>query len=122
MIRPRTASMSSPVERSITVSAPCFTAGKQFFQLAGGVAGNGRLADVRVDLRPRGDADADRLETLLQMHLIGRNDHPPAATSSRTNSGRALRLGDVLHFGRDGAGFGLFKLSHRLSLTSSGWF
>ncbi len=93
---------------------PVLHGGEKFFQLAGGVAGERRLADVRVDLRPRGNADADRLEALLDMHFIGRYDHPPpgdfVANPLRIE---LLRLGDKPHFGRDHAGFGLFKLSHR---------
>ena len=60
---------------------------QQLLQFALGIARNGRLADVRVDLRPRGDPNADGSEALAEVDLVGGDDHPPSATSCRTNSG-----------------------------------
>ena len=65
MIRCRTAS-DLPAGRQVHHRVgPVADGQQQFLQLARRIAGDGRLADVGVDLRPRGDADADRLEPLL---------------------------------------------------------
>ncbi len=58
-------------------------------------------------------ADAHRFQPLLQVHLVGRNHHPPAGHLVADQ----LRLelfaaGDKFHFGRDLAGTGGFKLGH----------
>ena len=59
---------------------------QQLLQLALGVAGQGRLADVGVDLRPRGHADADRPQALGQVDRLAGMTIRPSATSRRTNS------------------------------------
>ena len=85
----------------------------QLFQLALDVARDRRVADVGVDLRAGGDADAHRLEPLLQVHLVGRNDHPAAGHFAANQLGlESFALGDVFHFGRDNAAAGHFDLSH----------
>ena len=58
----------------------------QLFQLAVDVAGDGRVADVGVDLGAGGDADAHRLQPLSQVHLVGRDDHPAAGHFARISS------------------------------------
>jgi hypothetical protein len=69
--------MFPPVERSITVSAPRWIA-VQLLQLCLDCAGDGGVADVGVDLAPRGDADAHRFEPFLEVMDVGRNDHAAA--------------------------------------------
>jgi hypothetical protein len=48
----------------------------EFFQLAFDIGGHGRVADIRVDLALRRDADGHRLE--IRVVDIGRNDHAAA--------------------------------------------
>ena len=85
----------------------------QLFQLGIDIAGDGRVADIGVDLGAGGDADAHRLQPLLEMLVIGRDDHP-AAGDFRADQFRFERfaLGDEFHLGRDRAGTGLFDLGH----------
>ena len=68
--------MSPPVERSITVSAPYLRQTCELLELLVDVGGDGGVADVRVDLARRGDADGHRLE--LRVVDVGGDDHPPA--------------------------------------------
>ena len=107
MIAWRMWSMSRPVERSITVSDAEVDGRVELFQLFVHVAGDGRVADVGVDLGAGGDADPHRLEPLFEMHLVGRNDHPPAgdlvADQLRL---KVLAPGDEFHLRRDPAGSG----------------
>ena len=89
---------------------------RELFQFALRVAGDRRLADVGVDLRPGGDADADRLQVLAQMDHVGRNDHPPAGHFVPDQFRRELLAGgDRFHLGRDDARPSLLNLSHATS-------
>ena len=85
----------------------------QLLQLVLDVAGDGRVADVGVDLALGGDADAHRLQPAAQVDLVGRDDHPAAgdfvADQLRLE---AFALGDEFHLRRDLAGAGLFDLGH----------
>ncbi len=89
---------------------------QEFLDLAGGVARNGRLADVRVDLGSRRNANADGGKILCQMDLIGRNHHPTAGDLV-TNEGRLelFGTGDRLDFGRHLACPGELDLGHGLA-------
>jgi hypothetical protein len=86
----------------------------QLIELAVQAAGDRRVADVRVDLTSRRDADAHRLQSLFQMDRVRRNDHP-----ARGHFGahqfrlQALPLGDKLHLSRRVAGAGMFQLCNR---------
>jgi hypothetical protein len=72
------------------------------------IAGDGRVADVRVHLTAGRYADAHRLQLPGQVHSFRGNHHPPgrdfAADQLRLQS---LALSDKLHFGRRMAGVGL---------------
>ncbi len=76
MIAPRMPSMSPPVDRSITVSAPYLSATRELAQLALDVARHRAVADVRVHLASERDADAHRLE--VRVVHVRRDDQPPA--------------------------------------------
>ena len=85
MIAWRMRSMSRPVERSITVSAPKWTAVCSFSNSRVDVAGDGRVADVGVDLGRGGDADAHRLQPLRRWTVLAGMTIRPRATSPRIN-------------------------------------
>ena len=87
-------------------------------QFALRIARQGRLADIGVDLRARGNADADRPEALGKMHFIGRDNHP-AAGDLRANQLRRelLVAGNGLHLGRNNAGQSLLNLGHIYKLS-----
>ena len=94
----------------------------QLLQLALRVARYGRLADVGIDLRPCGNANADRLQSFRQVGLVGRDHHPPPRHFV-THDFRIelLGAGDRLDFGRYAAGPGLFDLGHvRLHVARDG--
>ena len=85
----------------------------QLVQLVVDVAGDGRVADVGVDLAAGRDADAHRLEAAWQVDLVGRDDHPAARDLGADQLGlELLALGDELHLGRDDALAGHFDLGH----------
>jgi hypothetical protein len=87
--------------------------GVQLLQLVIDLAGDGRVADVRVDLALAGDADGHRLQPLLQVLDVGRNDHAAPRHLGADQFGvQVFPLGDELHLGRDGARAGGFDLSH----------
>ena len=88
--------------------------GVQLLQLAFDVAGDGRVADVGVDLAARRDADAHRLEPAGQMHAVGGNHHA-ARGDFRPHKLRLQQLAPrhIVHFGGDVAGAGMFQLGDR---------
>jgi hypothetical protein len=85
----------------------------QFFQLALNVAGDGRVANVGVDLARSGNADAHRLKHAGQMDAVG-GDHHAAARHFRTNQFwfELFALGTKFHLGGNDARARLFKLRH----------
>ena len=85
----------------------------ELFELGRLVAGDGRIADVGVDLRAGSDADRHRLELLRQMDDVRRDHHPPAGHLRPDRFlGKVFTLGNEGHLGGDRAGTGLFELSH----------
>jgi hypothetical protein len=91
----------------------------ELFKLFLEVAGDGRVADVGVDFALGGDADGHRLEPLGEVDLIG-GDHHAAGGHFVANQlgGEVLALGHKLHFGRNFARTGGFKLScHGLAIS-----
>ena len=77
------------------------------------VRGHRRVADVRVDLASRLDADAHRLQAQLQMHRVGRDDHPAARDFRADQLGiEVLAAGHEFHLGRDNPLAGHFDLRH----------
>ncbi len=88
----------------------------QLVQLFAGVAGDGRVADVGVDLALDRRADRHRLEPLGQVDLVGGNDHAARGHFVAYGFSRnVLALGDEFHFGRDGARASLENLCHGAS-------
>ena len=76
--------------RAVPETAP------QLVQLAAGIAVDLAVADVRIDLAARSDADAHRLQ--LGMVRVGGDDHPPSRHFAADQLGRqVLAAGDVLH-------------------------
>ena len=68
-------------------------------------------ADIGVDLRPQGPADAGGLEIALEMNLIGGDHQPPGRDLVADESGvQPLALGDLPHGLGDGSGSGFGQL------------
>src|SRR5262249_36182581 len=85
--------------------------GVELLQLVVDLAGDGRVADVGVDLAPGGDADAHRLEAPGQVGLVGGDDHPAAGHLVADQLGlEVLALGDEGHLVGDHAPAGGLKL------------
>ncbi|GIW78966.1 MAG: hypothetical protein KatS3mg105_0773 [Gemmatales bacterium] len=85
----------------------------QLLQFFFDIAGNSRIADIGIDLAPRCYADAHRFEPLLQVHLVGRNDHSPSCRLLANDFGfEVFPFGNVFHFVCDLAFAGRFKLGH----------
>ncbi len=78
MIAWRMRSMSPPVDRSMTVSEPKWTAVCSFSSSSSTLLVTAELPMLALILRAGGDADAHRLEPLLEVDLVGRDDHPAA--------------------------------------------
>jgi hypothetical protein len=77
-------------------------ADRELGELARGVAGDGAVADVRVDLAQRRDADRHRLDVRV-VHVRG-DDHAAARDLGAHELGlEALAFGDVLHLFGDRA-------------------
>jgi len=101
---------------------PVVDGGVDLLQLAVGVAGQRRVAQVGVDLGAAGDADAHRAQAFLQVDPVGGNDHAPARDLAAHELGlELLALGDGLHLGRDDARSGLLDLGHRAAVWGSGF-
>lgn len=82
-------------------------------QFAGGIARKRRIAQIRVDLRACGHADADRVEPLFEMDPVGRNDHPPAGDFLADElCVQVLIPSDLFHLGSGSAGASLLDLGH----------
>ena len=92
---------------------PVLEGDAQLAQLALGVARYGAVADVRVDLASKRDADAHRLE--VRVVHVRRDDEPPARYLV-ANDGRldALARGDVRHLLGDDALAGIVHLGPAL--------
>ena len=87
--------------------------GVQLLQLLVDVAGDGRIADVGVDLALRGHANAHRLQ--LRMVDVGRNDHVADGDLVADQLGRdLLALGDEEHL------FGEQALARKVHLRHVG--
>ena len=87
--------------------------GVQLLQLFVNVAGDGRVADVGVDLAARLDADGHRLQ--LGMVDVGRNDHASGGNFVADELGRNLfALGDEDHL------FGEQALARKVHLRHVG--
>ena len=85
-------------------------------QLVVDLRGDGRIADIGIDLAPGLDADPHRLQAHRQVDAIGRDDHPPPRDLGADQlGGERLAPGDVLHLGGDDAEPRLFDLSHDAS-------
>ena len=85
----------------------------QLFQLLVDLAGDGRVADVGVDLAQGGDADGHRLQLFLEVDRVGRDDHPAAGHFGADQLGiQILELGDEAHFLGDRSLAGGFELGH----------
>src|SRR5262249_7756490 len=83
----------------------------QLLQLVVDLAGDGRVADVGVDLALGGDADAHRLEAPGQVDLVGGDDHAPAGHLVADQLGlEVLALGDEGHLLGDDAPAGGVQL------------
>ena len=82
-------------------------------QLVVDVGGDGRVADVGVDLANGLDADAHRLEPLLEVLAVGGDHHPPPGDLGADRLGvELLARGDEIHLGRDPTEPSLFDLRH----------
>ena len=87
--------------------------GVQLLQFVVHLAGDGRVADVRVDLARRRDADGHRLQLLRQVDRVRGDDHPAAGDLGADQFRvEVLAAGDELHLGGDGALAGGFELGH----------
>jgi hypothetical protein len=87
--------------------------GVQLLQFVVDGAGDGRVADVGVDLAGGGDADRHRLQPLRQVDRVGRDDHPAAGHLVADQvSVEVLAAGNVTHLVRDDAPAGGFELGH----------
>ncbi len=85
-------------------------------QLVVDVGGHGRVADVRVDLALRLDADGHRLEAQPRCTVLAGMIIRPRATSERTSSGvEPLAPGDERHLVGDDPLSGHFDLRHDAS-------
>ena len=86
----------------------------QLFEFLVRAAGKRRRAHVGVDLGQRGPADADRLEPVAQMHLVGGYDHAPGGDFVAHLLGRQVRLtvGCAAHFRGDHAQARVFELGY----------
>ena len=98
MIAHRVAFRSPPVDKSITVSAPHRSAHCSFSTSSSVRMTNRRCAHVGVDLGERRPADAHRLELVLQVNFVGRDDHPARRRLRRgsarpSDAARARRRG-----------------------------
>ncbi len=88
----------------------------QLGQLVVDVGGDGRVADVGVDLAGGLDADPHRLQALLEVLAVGGDHHPPPGDLGPDQLGvDLLAPGDVFHLGGDVASAGLFDLGHGAS-------
>ena len=98
------------------MSAPKWTAVCSFSSSPSMSLVTAELPMLALILRAGGDADAHRLQPLLEMDLVGGNDHP-AAGDFVANQLRLepLAAGDEFHLRRDPAGAGLFDLGHGAS-------
>jgi len=85
----------------------------ELLELRGHVARHRGVADVRVDFRERGDADAHRLEALREVHAVRGDDHaaPPHLRADRL-LGQVLATGDEGHLRRDLVPPRGFELGH----------
>ena len=109
----RMASMSPPVERSITVSAPRWTAVCSFSSSSSILLVTAELPMLALILHLRGDADAHRLQPFGQMDLVGRDDHAAAGDLVADQLGvEVFALGDETHLVGDDALAGGFHLRH----------
>jgi len=87
--------------------------GVQLFQLVVDRAGDGGVADVRVDLAQGRDADRHWLEVLLEVVDVGRDDHAAARDLGTNQVGvEVFPLGDEVHLRSDRALAGSFELGH----------
>src|SRR5207248_3239187 len=85
----------------------------QLLQLVVDLAGDGGVADVGVDLAGGRHADGHRLQPLLQVGRVGRDDHAAAGDLVADQPGvQVLAAGDVTHFVRNPALAGGFNLGH----------
>ena len=113
MIASRHSSRLPPVERSITVSAPQRSAHLSFSTSASvRCRRNRRRAHIGVYFGERSPADGHRFKLVLQMHLVGGNDHPPRRHFNANLFGSKVRLAKrhPLHLGRNPARTPFFKL------------
>ena len=109
----RMASMSPPVERSMTVSAPRWTAVCSFSSSSSTLLVTAELPMLALILHVRGDADAHRLEPLGEVDLVGGDDHAAAGHLVADQFGvEVLALGDEAHLVGDDALAGGFELRH----------
>src|SRR5262249_6064002 len=83
----------------------------QFLQFVVDLAGDGRVADVGVDLALAGDADAHRFELFAEVNLVGGDDHSAAGDLVTDEFGfEVFAPGDEAHGVGDDAGAGTFQL------------
>ncbi len=85
-------------------------------QLVIDVGGDGRIADVGVDLADGLDPDSHRLETLLEVLAVGGDHHPAPGDLVANRFGlEFLARGDEVHLGSDATFASLFDLGHGAS-------
>ena len=97
------------------VGAPPFRP-LQLLDLLVGAGADRRGADVRVDLRERRPADGHRVELVVQVVPVGRDDHPPGGHFVADLRRGEVRLAgrDAGHLRRDDAEAGVLELGDRL--------
>ena len=117
MIALRMPSMFLPVERSITVSAPKWTAVCSFSSSPSMSLVTAELPMLALILQRGGDADRHRLEPAGGVDVVGRNDHPAGGDFVANRFGRRAtsRLATNSISRRDVAGAGMLELRHRFS-------